>query len=100
MVSSPITRYASASRAASSAAGKADSSSAEGIPGTSGTTGNDHHSGQLVNNPPRRVASPDGQLSRPVDGSRTDPAVIGAYCYAAAHPDANYGPAGDRPCPT
>jgi hypothetical protein len=56
-VSSPISRHASASRTASSAAGRADSSSADGIPGTAGTHGNDHHSGQLINNPPRQVAS-------------------------------------------
>ena len=56
-VSPPISRYASASRTASSAAGKADSSSAEGTPGTAGTPGNDHHPGQLINNQPRRVAS-------------------------------------------
>ena len=56
-VSSPISWYAPASRTASSAAGRADSSSAEGTPGTAGTTGNDHHFGQLINNPPRRVAS-------------------------------------------
>jgi hypothetical protein len=42
---------ASASRTASSAAGRADSSSAEGIPGTPVTPGNDHHSGPPVNNP-------------------------------------------------
>src|SRR5450759_3793936 len=41
-VSSPISRYASASRTASSAAGRADSSSAEGR-AASDTTGNDHH---------------------------------------------------------
>src|ERR1022692_2909862 len=56
-VSSAISRYASASRTASSAAGRADSSSVEGTPGTPVTPGNDHHSGQPVNNPPRRVAS-------------------------------------------
>ena len=44
-VSPAITRYASASRAASSACGSAASSSAEGTPGTSGTTGNHHHPG-------------------------------------------------------
>jgi len=56
-VSSAISRYASASRTASSAAGTAESSSAEGTPGTPVTPGNDHHSGQLINNPPRRVVS-------------------------------------------
>jgi Lsr2 len=56
-VSSPISRYASASRAASSAAGRADSSSAEGKPGAAGTTGNHHYPGPPVNIRPRRVAS-------------------------------------------
>ena len=56
-VSSAISRYASASRAASSACGNAESSSAEGTPDTSGTTGNHHHPGPPVNNPPRRVAA-------------------------------------------
>ena len=51
-VSSPVSRHAaSASRAASSAVGTADCSCAEGTPGTAGTTGNDHHSGQPINNP-------------------------------------------------
>ena len=45
--------YASASRTASSAAGRLASSSGEGTPATSG---NDHHSGQPASNPPRRVA--------------------------------------------
>ena len=58
-VSSPISRYASASRTASSAAGRADSSSAEGTPATADTTDNDHHSGQPVNNlPPACRQSP------------------------------------------
>ena len=50
-VSSAISWYASASRAASTAAGRTNSSSSEGTPGTAGTPGNDHHSGQPVNNP-------------------------------------------------
>ena len=53
-VSAAISRYASVSRTASSAAGRPDSSSAEGTPVT---TGNDHHSSQPVNNPARRGAS-------------------------------------------
>ena len=62
-VSSPISRYASASRAASSAAGRACNSSAEGRRGTAGTTGNDHHSGPPVNNRPR--ASPAAPATTP-----------------------------------
>ena len=54
-VSSAISRYAPASRTASPAAGSADSSSAEGRPGTADTTGNDHHSSPPINNAPRRV---------------------------------------------
>ena len=46
---------APASRTASPAAGSADSSSAEGRPGTADTTGNDHHSSPPINNAPRRV---------------------------------------------
>ena len=64
-VSSAISRYASASRTASSAAGRADSSSAEGTPGTPVTPGNDHHSGQPINNPPRRVASHPPAVTAP-----------------------------------
>ena len=56
-VSSAISRYASASRAASSAAGRAESSSAEGTPGTPDTTAHDHHSGPSVKQPTRRVAA-------------------------------------------
>jgi hypothetical protein len=56
-VSPAISRYASASRAASSACGNADSSSAEGTPGASGTAAHHRHSRPPVNNPPLRVAS-------------------------------------------
>jgi hypothetical protein len=61
-VSSPISRYASASRAASSAAGSTESSS-EGTPGASGTPANGHHRARAVNNPARRCRS---QQARPV----------------------------------
>jgi hypothetical protein len=57
-VSSPISRYASASRAASSTAGRAESSSAEGTSDTPATTANDHHYDPRVNNSARRVADP------------------------------------------
>jgi hypothetical protein len=67
-VSSAISWYASASRTASSAAGRADSSFAEGTPGTAGTTGNDHHSGQPINNPARRVATHRPQSQPPTQG--------------------------------
>lgn len=64
-VSSPVSQYASASRAASSAAGRADNSSSEGTPGAAGTSGNDHHAGQAIKHPPRRVsrASPPATTS-------------------------------------
>ena len=61
-VSSPITRYASASRAASSPAGRADSSSTEGTPGAPDTTGNHHHPSPPVNHPPRRFAASQPEL--------------------------------------
>ena len=48
-VSPAITRYASASRAASSSCGSAASSSAEGTPATSGTAGNHRHPRPPVN---------------------------------------------------
>src|SRR5437660_4896245 len=56
-VSSPISRYAPASSAASSAAGRADSSSSDGTPGAADTPGNDHHPCQMIKHPPRRVAA-------------------------------------------
>src|ERR1035441_5748377 len=57
---------------------------------------------RLVHVPMRRIASmvspysPDTeQLSRPVDGRRTDPAVIGVYVDVAAAHDGGYVPAGE-----
>ena len=55
-VSSPITWYAPASRAASSARCRADSSAAGGTPGRPGAAGNHPHPGPPVSNAPRRVA--------------------------------------------
>ena len=56
-VSTTISRYASASRTASSECGSAARSSVEGTPGTSGTTGNHHHHDPPVNHPQRRVTA-------------------------------------------
>ena len=66
--SSAISRYASASRTASSAGGRADSSSAEGTPGTPVTPGNDQHSGQPVSNQHRRVTSHPPAATVPAQG--------------------------------
>jgi hypothetical protein len=55
LVSSAISRQAPGGRTAGPAAGSADSCSAEGGPGTAGTTGNDHHSSPPVSNVPRRA---------------------------------------------
>jgi hypothetical protein len=74
-VSSPISRYASASRAASSAAGSTESSCAEGAPGASGTAGNDHHPGPHVSNPPRRAAIPVRNHQQATAGQPRRPAA-------------------------
>ena len=76
-VSSPISRYASASRPASSGGGSADSSSAEGTSGTPGTPHNHRHPGPQVNNPRQRVANPPA----PVNPGR---AATSASCAACA----------------
>ena len=66
-VSPAISWYASASRCASTAAGRADSSSAEGAPGTADTPGNDHHYGQPVSHlRPGVSAKRTGQAAGPV----------------------------------
>jgi hypothetical protein len=74
-VSSPISRYASAS----SGGGSADSSSAEGTSGTPSTAHNHRHPGPQVNNPRQRVANPPALVN-------PGRAATSASCAACAPP--------------